>query len=208
MAKSKSKTVPKRVYERTEREAAAIEAVAEKAHAKGPMPRLKIDFDKKKRTNVVTFDHEDQTTAHFLAMFDMGTGDARFFQGLLYQIAALGEHGQAVSENASNFALSVIRGVNPADEVEAMLATQMAAVHQATMMMAKRLNHVETIPQQDSAERALNKLARTFATQVQTLKKYRSKGEQTVRIERVTVERGAQAAVGLVQTGGRGKDET
>ena len=62
-----------------------------------------------------------------------------------------------------------------------MLATQMAAVHQSTMMMARRLNHVETIPQQDAAERALNKLARTFATQVQTLKKYRSKGEQVVR---------------------------
>ena len=69
-------------------------------------------------------------------------------------------------------------------------------------------NHVETIPQQDAAERALNKLARTFATQVQTLKKYRSKGEQVVRIERVTVEEGAQAAIGLVQTGGRADDKT
>jgi hypothetical protein len=33
------------------------------------------------------------------------------------------------------------------------------------MTFARRLNHVETIPQQDSAERALNKLARTFAAQ-------------------------------------------
>lgn len=208
MTKSKSKTVPKRVYERTERETAALDAVADKAQAKGPMPRLKMDFDEELRSNVVSFDHEDQTTAQFLAMFDMATGDSRFYHGMICQIAALGEHGEPVSETASNFALSVIRGVNPTDEVEAMLAAQMAAVHQSTMTMAKRLNRVEHIPQQDSAERALNKLARTFATQVQTLKKYRSKGEQTVRIERVTVEKGGQAVVGAVQTGGRGKDET
>ncbi len=167
-----------------------------------------MDFDEETRTNVVTFDHEDQATAQALSMFQMGTGDTRFHVGLVHQISALGENGKPVSETASNFALGVIRGVQPTDEVEAMLATQMAAVHQATMIMAKRLNHVENIPQQDSAERALNKLARTFATQVQTLKKYRSKGEQTVRVERVTVNEGGQAVVGNVQTGGRATDET
>ena len=45
----------------------------------------------------------------------------------------------------------------------ALLAAQMAAVHAATMTFALRLGRVETIPQQDSAERAFNKLARTFA---------------------------------------------
>jgi len=49
------------------------------------------------------------------------------------------------------------------DEVEAMLAALMAAVHVATMTFARRLNHVENIPQHDSAERALNRLARTSA---------------------------------------------
>jgi hypothetical protein len=75
------------------------------------------------------------------------------------------------------------------------------------MMLARRLNHVETIPQQDAAERALNKLARTFAGQMETLKRYRSKGTQTVRVERVTVESGGQAVVGHVAEGGRGGDE-
>jgi hypothetical protein len=52
-------------------------------------------------------------------------------------------------------------------EIEAMLASQMAAVHMATMTFARRLNHVDNIPQQDSAERAFNKLARTFTTQLE-----------------------------------------
>jgi hypothetical protein len=37
---------------------------------------------------------------------------------------------------------------------------------------------VVRIPQQDSAELAFNKLARTFAAQVETLKRYRGGGEQ------------------------------
>ena len=40
------------------------------------------------------------------------------------------------------------------------------------MMMARRLNHVETKPQQDAAERALNKLARTYAMRMEALKRY------------------------------------
>ncbi len=83
----------------------------------------------------------------------------------------------------------------------------MAAVHMATMMLARRLNHVETIPQQDAAERALNKLARTFAMQMETLKRYRNGGQQKVTVEHVSVNAGGQAVVGNVAHGGRGADE-
>ena len=89
-----------------------------------------------------------------------------------------------------------------------MLAAQMAATHQATMAFARRLNHVENIPQQDSAERTFNKLARTFATQMETLKKYRAKAQQTVRVERVEVKEGGQAVVGDVSYQRGADDET
>ena len=101
----------------------------------------------------------------------------------------------------------VVKGVEPKDQVEAMLAAQMAAVHMSTMTFARRLAHVENIPQQDSAERAFNKLARTFAAQVEALKRYLSGGEQTVRVEHVTVNEGGQAIVGNVSHGGRGSPE-
>jgi len=70
--------------------------------------------------------------------------------------------------------LSVVKGVKPSDQVEALLAAQMAAIHAATMTFAFRLGRVETIPQRDSAERAFNKLARTFAAQ--NAKQCRSRG--------------------------------
>jgi hypothetical protein len=37
-----------------------------------------------------------------------------------------------------------------------------------------------------------------------TLKRYRSKGEQKVTVQHVTVNEGGQAVVGDVRTGGRG----
>ena len=80
----------------------------------------------------------------------------------------------------------------------------MAAVHMATVTFARRLAHVDNIPQQDSAERAVNKLARTYTTQVEALKKYRTWGQQRVTVEHVTVNEGGQAIVGNVETGGRG----
>ena len=72
----------------------------------------------------------------------------------------------------------------------------MAAFHTATMTFARRLAHVETIQQRDSAERALNKLARTFAMQMEALKRYRTGGEQKVTVQHVSVNEGGQAIVG------------
>ena len=80
--------------------------------------------------------------------------------------------------------MSIINGLNPQDETEAMLATQMAAVHVATMTLARRLSCVENLEQQDSAERAFHKLARSFAMQMQSLRHYRTGGQQQVRVVR------------------------
>jgi hypothetical protein len=60
------------------------------------------------------------------------------------------------------------------------------------------LAYVETIAQQDSAERALNKLARTFATQMEALQRHRNGGEQKVMVNQVSVNQGGQAIVGNV----------
>ena len=87
--------------------------------------------------------------------------------------------------------------MQPKDQLDTMLAAQMAAVHMLTMNFAGRLASAVDLVQQDFAERTLNKLARTFAAQVETLKRYRSNGEQKVTVEHVTVN-GGQAIVGNV----------
>jgi hypothetical protein len=118
--------------------------------------------------------------------------------GLVGQLAVLGAQGKRIDQDGANFVLSFVDSMQPKDAAEALLLTQMAATHQATMMLARRLNSASTLPQQDAAERALNKTARTFAAQVDTLKRYRSKGQQTVRVERVTINDGGQAIVGSI----------
>jgi hypothetical protein len=48
----------------------------------------------------------------------------------------------------------------------------------------------------------LNKLMRTFTNQMETLKRYRSGAQQTVKVEHVHVHEGGQAIVGNIETGG------
>ncbi|MEM9392794.1 MAG: hypothetical protein AAGA38_02990 [Pseudomonadota bacterium] len=126
--------------------------------------------------------------------------------GVVRSLALLGSQWQCTDEAVSNFAVGFINTMQPRDATELLLLSQMAATHEATMMLARRLNRAETLQQQDGAERAFNKLARTFTTQMEALKRYRAKAQQTVRVERVTVEDGGQAIVGSVEARGVGSD--
>ena len=143
-------------------------------------------------------DHPNKAHGYALLAKALGTADRDFLFGFLEQLAEAGSESREVDEEGFNFMLSVVKGIGPRDQIEAMLAAQMAAVHLATMAFARRLALVETIPEQDSAERAFNKLARTFATQIEALKRYRTGGEQRVTVQHVSVSEGGQAIVGNV----------
>ena len=133
----------------------------------------------------------------------IGTTNSDFFEGLILQLVNASKE-KTPSEKGTNFMLAVVKGIEPRDQIEAMLAAQMAAVHMASMTFARRLAHVDNIPQQDSAERAFNKLTRTFAAQMSALKEYRSKGEQKMTVQHVHVAEGGQAIVGNVNAPAEG----
>jgi hypothetical protein len=194
--------VPADPYEPTAYEQKATAAYLARKKAKPPAPRMKVS--EKDGVTALSADHPEQSFAYMRLLEAVGSGDFDFLDGLLKQLCNMGSTGRSVDEDGLNFMLAIVKGIEPRDQVEAMLAAQMAAVHNATMTFARRLNHVENIPQQDSAERAFNKLARTFAAQVEALKRYRSVGEQMTRVGQVTVSDGGQAIVGNVSHGGRG----
>jgi hypothetical protein len=191
---------PEEEYKPTPREQEAIKAFVASREARKLSSRLKV---KKAASGAFTIgiDHKDPFTGQILLMQALGVTDFDFLAGIIGQVSNAGSKGREPSEEGANFMLSVMCGIEPKDQVEAMLAAQMAAVHMATMTFARRLANVETIPQQDSAERALNKLARTFTTQIEALKRYRSTGQQKVTVEHVTVQAGGQAIVGNVSHG-------
>jgi hypothetical protein len=128
----------------------------------------------------------------------VGTTDFDFYDGLLGQLINASKEAGA-SQRGANFMLAVVKGIEPRDQIEAMLGAQMA-VHMASMTFARRLAHVNHIPQQDSASNAFNKLTRTFAAQVEALKRYCSGGEQKMTFQHVHVAEGGQAIVGNVNT--------
>jgi hypothetical protein len=159
-------------------------------------PRVKVAGPKDR--TILSFDHQDSATGQVLLMEALGTADYDFLSGLLEQLSNGSCRGGKVDEKLLNFMLAVIKGIKPRDQIEIMLAAQMAAVHEAIMTFTRRLAHVETTAQQDSAERALNKLARTFATQMEALQRHRNGGEQKVMVQQVSVSEGGQAIVGNV----------
>jgi hypothetical protein len=147
----------------------------------------------------LTPDYPDEIERLALLMKSIGTTDFDFMSGILNQLINAGSSDPELRESRVNFMLSVIKGTKPKDQVAAMLAAQMAAVHIAAMTSAQRFAHAQNIPQQDSAERALNKLMRTFASQVEALKRHRSGGEQKVTVHYdVSVSEGGQAVLGNV----------
>ena len=162
-----------------------------------PLPKIELKEDGILKVQVTG---EDSLRLIF------GTESVELADGLLRQIVNAANHEKDPKLFGAHFMLSVVKGIEPQDEIEAMLATKIAAVHMATMTFARRLAHVDNIPQQDSAERAFNKLARTFTAQVEALKRYRTGGEQKVTVQHVTVNEGGQAVVGNVShsAGGRG----
>ena len=151
-------------------------------------------------------------------MRDLGTKDLDFLNGLVDQVAnasptpssylediGLDSWGtkQFVDELRIQQMLAFIREGKPRDPIEATLLAQMAATDAAVMSFFNRLANAKSLAERDSAERTLNKLMRTFAAQVEALQRYRSKSENKVVFQHVSVNDSAQAIVGDVTRSAR-----
>ena len=151
----------------------------------------------------IGIDHADPFVGGKLLSEALGTDDPRFLLGTLDSLGMIVQDGKQVDQEKLNYALSMVLGIKPRDQVETMLGVQMAAVHLATIKAAAFLGSATNRENIEVSEKSLNRLARTYVAQMEGLKRYRSKGEQRVYVERVTVNEGGQAIVGPVSHGGR-----
>ena len=189
--KTKGKpAAPQPEYSPSAEERAAIDSAFE-ARKIDPASRLKVE------NGVVSIDHPDELIGYLLTQNALGSLDASFVSGILEQLTRASSRGREVSQSDLNFMVSVVKGIEPRDQLESMLAAQMASIHIAMMKICEQIGRVENLPQQDSAQRAFNQLARTFVTQMEALKRYRSGGEK-VTVQNVSVSEGGQAIVGNV----------
>ena len=202
-ALAKRRASTPQAYKMTQRESAIADAYWRRYDQRPPG----LQFNVKQHSDhvEVRVDHADLKVGSLLLLQALGTTNPDFANGLINQLRSALCKGKAVNAAELNQVIATVQGIGPRDETEAMLAAQMTAIHSLTMKAARQLGNVETIDQQDSSSNMLNKLARTFTGQVEALKKYRSTGEQNIRVQHVNVSEGGQAIVGNVQTGGGGR---
>ncbi|MGM0584949.1 MAG: hypothetical protein ACQEUZ_09900 [Pseudomonadota bacterium] len=196
--KTESESAPAKSYEPTPREREVMERLLEHRE-KSPNMELKAEGGGKATLEVT---HENQTAGRAVLLDALGSREMAFLEPFLAQLVNAVSKGSEADAAAGNFLLAVVKDAEPRDQMEAMLAAQMGAVHMAMMQASRRLTNAEMLPQHDSALKAMDKLARTYAQQMEALKRYRTGGEQKVTVQHVTVNDGGQAVVGNVRRGG------
>lgn len=142
--------------------------------------------------------HPDLQEGLSLLKKEIGGADLNFVQDLMGQIADAAMHKGAIDERALGFSMSIVTGEKPQSRLEALQLVQMARVHLALITCASRLTNATTILEWTTFENSLNKLARTFASQLEGLKRCRASSEQKVTVQSVSVSDGGQAIVGNV----------
>jgi hypothetical protein len=115
-----------------------------------------------------------------LLMEAIGTTDDDFFDGLLAQVLAIVE-GPA-TESSLNFVFSVVKDIRPRNQLEAMLAVQIAVVQLAISEYSRQLLHIQFEGQLEVVERTLNKLYRTYAAQLDALQRHQTGDARINRI--------------------------
>jgi hypothetical protein len=154
-----------------------------------PEPRLST-LTAKKAGATVSREHQDKASGCAPSMEATGTAVGDLFTGGLL--------GFPIDKDRLVFTASIVRGTKPRDQIETMLLAQMAAVHMAITRFTHRLAHPGNLPEEEIAERALNRLARTFAAQIEAFNRHRSGGGQNVTVQNVSISEGSQAIVGNV----------
>ncbi len=152
-------------------------------------------------------DPDGDMATHDASLLEMaGTKDADLMCYLVGQAADAIQRTEKPQADILNKAVAALAGIGPRDELEGMLAVQMIAVHHLAMECMKRARRSQPIEGMNYHINCATKLLRTFTAQVETLNRYRGKGQQKVTVEHVHINKGGQAIVGAVNQMGGGGD--
>jgi len=124
------------------------------------------------------------------------TGDERLAVALLSQAGSAAELTQP---DQQTFIIDMIADFAPRDATERLLTMQMATTHAGMMHVASKMNNATHHEASEAYDRSFNRLARTFTTQMEALRKHRNGGQSRVTVEHVTVNEGGQVIVGNVE---------
>jgi hypothetical protein len=151
--------------------------------------------------------HSDDA-GHVMQLLDVfGTRSSSFMSQALGTLEwTTRRRGEKAGESdlEINASMAIVQAIDPDNELEAALAIQMAGCHALTCEMLGRAKQADDLTRLERYGNLAIKLQRTFTTQIEALARMRGKGQQTVRVEHVTVQPGGQAIVGDVHRHPRG----
>ncbi|MGY0575322.1 hypothetical protein ACTGJ9_033295 [Bradyrhizobium sp. RDM12] len=153
-------------------------------------PKVKL------RRRRIVIDHPDPGTGEKLLAEALGAVDREALHGLLSQLVKASVVARRPDQGNLGFMVSMLKSIAPKDLLEAMLAAQMVSVHVASMRCACRLACTDDAPQQEGLTRALTRLARTYAAQMEALNRHRSNGACAITVQNLSVQDGGKAVVG------------
>lgn len=107
--------------------------------------------------------------------------------------------GSQLVEKANDI-LTALNSFKPADEFEGMLITRLITLHFQSMAFISRTKSNDDLTIDLNINRS-TKLMRLYNETLETLMRYRRKGEQKVTVQHVTIENGGKAVVGGVFEG-------
>lgn len=116
-----------------------------------------------------------------------------------------GAPASSASEAYANAALAAMAEHEPKDITEALLASQMVAVHNQIMRLLAKAAKVTNPDVQNTYLNMAAKMGRLFASQADAFRRHRQKGQQKMTVEHVHVHEGGQAIVGNVTNLPRGE---
>jgi hypothetical protein len=197
----KPASLPATEPEPTDAEQAEIHALAKRKKTRRRAPRFKVHQQEGSNLQMMPAGvHADAAGARVMNAF--GITNLDLAERLMMQIITathLQSSNEPVAEANLNAALAAVTGIGPQDEAEAMLAAQMVGVHWLAMDLLRKAN--DRALRNDAGNLAV-KLLRTFTAQLETLKRYRSAGEQRVVVQHQHVNVTADQAA--VQVNGSG----
>lgn len=187
-------------YVMTAQDKAALSRFQNRRDTGRPAPKLKVASQEGGAVSI-NVDHPDPCLNEALFCDSLGTADSVFATTVARELANLSIKGETVSEVLLNERLALVRAIGPQNEIETMLACQMAAIHSATMTTAARVGGSGSAARAEAMGQ-LNKLTRTFTMQIDALKKLRGNGEQKMIVEHrhYHLASGSQAVFGDVHS--------
>ena len=107
------------------------------------------------------------------------------------------------TESAFKKSITLIAASDPKNQLELILATQLAMTHITLGKSAQLLDrNYSQVKSTNSFGNLYTKLSRLGIDQINTLERMKGKGQQKIIVEKVNIEAGGQAAIGVYEQGG------